>query len=131
PPRALVGAGTERGRVALSARNLELLRSVSAEILEAQKPLRVLRAVAWSDETERAFFESGARELPKVEYRIGPEVTEAGERFRVLRTALAGPGPIETFLRETCDAFSTASRMLLAVGTKDFYYHSVELYGRP
>jgi uncharacterized protein (TIGR02421 family) len=117
--------------VALSARTLELLRSVSAEILEAQRPLRVLRALSWSDEAERAFFASGARELPKPEYRIGAEVAESGDRFRVLRTALAGTGAIETFLRETCDSFSTASRMLLAVGTKDFYYHSVELYGRP
>jgi uncharacterized protein (TIGR02421 family) len=117
--------------VAISPRTLELLRSVSAEILEAQRPLRVLRAVAWPEEAEREFFASGARELPRPEYRIAPEVAEAGERFRVLRTALAGSGPIEAFLRETCDGFSTASRMLLSVGTKDFYYHSVELYGRP
>jgi uncharacterized protein (TIGR02421 family) len=117
--------------VALSPRTLELLRSVSAEILDAQRPLRVLRALAWTDEAERAFFASGARELPRPEYRIAPEVAGAGERFRALRTGLSGGGAIETFLRETCDAFSTASRMLLAVGTKDFYYHSVELYGRP
>ena len=91
----------------------------------------MLRSVAWTEDAERAFFASGARELPRPEYRIAPEVAEAGERFRVLKTALAGGEAIETFLRETCDAFSTASRMLLAVGTKDFYYHSVELYGRP
>ncbi|HVR02318.1 MAG TPA: flavohemoglobin expression-modulating QEGLA motif protein [Polyangia bacterium] len=117
--------------MALSSKAYELLRSVSAEILEAQRPLRVLRALAWTDEAERAFFASGARELPRPEYRLAPEVGPAGERFRVLKAALAGGGAIEAFLRETCDAFSTASRMLLAVGTKDFYYHSVELYGRP
>ena len=117
--------------MALSPPKLELLRSISAEILEAQRPLRVLRALAWSDEAERVFFASGARELPRPAYRIGPGVAESGERFRVLRTALAGGGAIEGFLRETCDAFSTASRMLMAVGTKEFYYHSVELYGRP
>jgi uncharacterized protein (TIGR02421 family) len=117
--------------LALSSKAYELLRSVSAEILEAQRPLRVLRALTWTDEAERAFFASGARELPRPEYRLGPEVGPAGERFRALKTALAGGGAIEAFLRETCDAFSTASRMLLAVGTKDFYYHSVELYGRP
>ncbi|HVZ72256.1 MAG TPA: flavohemoglobin expression-modulating QEGLA motif protein [Polyangia bacterium] len=104
---------------------------MSAEILDAQRPMRVLRALAWGDDVERAFFASGAKELPKPTYQIPPGVAESGERFRVLRTALAGPGAIETFLRETCDAFSTASRMLLAVGTPDFYYHSVELYGRP
>jgi uncharacterized protein (TIGR02421 family) len=117
--------------LALSPKTHALLRSVSAEILDAQRPLRVLRALSWTDESERAFFASGARELPRPEYRIAPEIAAAGERFRVLKTALAGGGAIETFLRETCDSFSTASRMLLAVGTKDFYYHSVELYGRP
>jgi uncharacterized protein (TIGR02421 family) len=117
--------------LALSSRTLELLRSVSAEILDAQRPLRVLRAVAWGDDAEREFFASGGRELPRPEYRIAPGVAQAGERFRVLRTALSGGSAIEVFLRETCDAFSTASRMLLAIGTRDFYYHSVELYGRP
>jgi uncharacterized protein (TIGR02421 family) len=117
--------------LALSSRALELLRSVSAEILDAQRPLRVLRALSWSDEAEHAFFASGARELPRPEYRISPDVAAAGERFRVLRTALSGGGAIETFLRETCDAFWTASRLMMSVGTKDFYYHSVELYGRP
>jgi uncharacterized protein (TIGR02421 family) len=117
--------------VALSARALELLRSVSAEILEAQRPLRVLRALSWSEQAERDFMASGGRELPRPEYRIPPEVAQAGERFRALKSGLAGGGAIETFLRETCDAFSTASRMLLAAGTRDFYFHSVELYGRP
>jgi uncharacterized protein (TIGR02421 family) len=117
--------------LALSPRTLELLRSVSAEILDAQRPLRVLRSLAWGDDVERAFFASGARDLPRPVYQLPAGIAESGERFRVLRTALSGSGAIETFLRETCDAFSTATRMLLAVGTKDFYYHSVELYGRP
>jgi uncharacterized protein (TIGR02421 family) len=117
--------------LALSPQKLELLRSVSAEILDAQRPLRVLRALSWGEDVAQAFAASGGRELPRPTYQLPPGVEAAGERFRVLRTALAGGGAIETFLRETCDAFSTASRLLLAVGTKDFYYHSVELYGRP
>ncbi|HVU51353.1 MAG TPA: hypothetical protein VHL80_11735 [Polyangia bacterium] len=76
--------------MALSTKTLELLRSVSAEILEAQRPLRVLRSLAWTDDAEHAFFASGARELPKPVYRLPPGVAEAGERFRALRTALAG-----------------------------------------
>jgi uncharacterized protein (TIGR02421 family) len=117
--------------LAISARALDLLRDVSAQILEAQRPIRVLRALSWGAELERAFFASGARELPRPEYRIPPEVGEAGERFRALKAAVPGKSAIETFLRDTCDALATAARMLCAVGTKDFYYHSVELYGRP
>lgn len=117
--------------MALSARTLDLLRDVSAQILDAQRPIRVLRALAWGEEVERAFFASEGRELPRPEYRIPPEVAEAGERFRALKALVPGEGAVEAFLRDTCDAFATAARMLASVGTKEFYYHSVELYGRP
>jgi hypothetical protein len=43
--------------LALPPSKHELLRSVSAEILEAQRPLRVLRALVWTDEAERAFLQ--------------------------------------------------------------------------
>ena len=112
-------------------RSLELLRDVSAQILDAQRPIRVLRALAWGEEVERRFFASKGRELPRPDYRIPSEVADAGERFRALKATVTGSGALETFLRETCDSFATAARMLTAVGTKDFYYHSVELYGRP
>lgn len=117
--------------MALSARTLETLRSVSAEILDAQRPIRVLRSLSWGDQAEHDFLASGGRELPRPVYRLPADVAQAGERFRVLKTGLAGGGAIETFLRETCDAFATAARMLLSAGTKEFYYHSCELYGRP
>jgi uncharacterized protein (TIGR02421 family) len=117
--------------VSISERSVELLRDVSAQILDAQRPIRVLRVLSWDEEVERQFFASDARDLPRPEYRIPPEVAESGERFRALRGSLSGGGVIEGFLRDTCDAFATAARMLAAVGSKDFYYHSVELYGRP
>jgi uncharacterized protein (TIGR02421 family) len=115
----------------LSTRSAELLRDVPAQILEAQRPIRVLRALSWGDDVEHAFFATKGQELPRPEYRVPPGVVEAGERFRALKASLGGGGAIETFLRDTCDAFATAARMLAALGTKDFYYHSVELYGRP
>ena len=71
------------------------------------------------------------RELPRPEYQIPPEVADAGVRFRELKSRLTGDNAIEVFLRDTCDAFATAARMLGAAGTRDFYHHSVELYGRP
>ncbi len=59
------------------------------------------------------------------------EVTRSWERFRDLKTRVPGDNGIERFLRDTCESFATAARMLLAVGTKDFYFQSAELYGRP
>jgi uncharacterized protein (TIGR02421 family) len=91
----------------------------------------VLRILAWGDDVERAFFANKGRELPRPEYRVPPEVAEAGARFRALKALVSGQSAIEVFLHDTCDAFATAARMLAAVGTRDFYHHSVELYGRP
>ena len=116
----------------VSPRLQDLLRDVSAEILEAQRPLRVLRSLTWDAQVERAFFAGGAAELPKPVYNISiPEVTRSWERFRDLKAQVPGENGIERFLRETCESFATAARMLLAVGTKEFYFHSAELYGRP
>ncbi len=109
----------------------QLVREASAEILEAQKPIRVLRSLSWPVEVEHDFFAKGAKELPQPTYRLAPGVPEALERLRVLQSRLLGDNAIERFLRETVSSLATAARMLLAVGSKDFYYHSVELYGRP
>jgi uncharacterized protein (TIGR02421 family) len=117
--------------VAVSERLVELLREASAEILEAQRPIRVLRALSWSDEVEQQFFAQKARELPRPTYRISPDLAPSLERFRALAARLSGPSEIERFLRDTCASMATAARMLAAVGTKEFYFHSVELYGRP
>lgn len=108
-----------------------LMREASAEILDAQRPLRVLRSLAWTAEVEHGFFAAQGKELPRPVYRVSPEVAPALERLRALQSRLTGDNEVERFLRETAGSLATAARMLLAVGTKDFYYHSVELYGRP
>lgn len=117
--------------MAISERLLTLLREVSAEIHEIQKPLKVIRLLAWPEQVERDFFEKQAQELPRPSYQIPPEVEVAGKRFEALAQRLTGDNPIERFLLETCVSWATTARMLRAAGTKNFYYHSVELYGRP
>ncbi len=110
---------------------VQRLREASAEILEAGRPIRVLRATTWPAEVEQRFFAAQARDLPRPSYRVAPELGASLERFRALQARLSGANEIERFLRETCASMATAARMLMAVGTKDFYFHSVELYGRP
>ena len=117
--------------MAISESLVNLMREASAEIFDAQRPIRILRSIAWTLETEKVFFAAGARELPRPEYRIAPEVAPALERLRALQARLTGDNEVERFLRDTAGTLGTAARMLLAVGSKDFYYHSVELYGRP
>lgn len=116
----------------VSARCQGLLRDVSAGILEAQRPVRVLRCLTWSPSVEKDFAQSGGNELPAPTYAIPVgDIVRSLERFRELKLQVAGDNRIERFLFDTCDAFATASRMLLAVGTRAFYFHSAELYGRP
>lgn len=118
--------------MSISDRLGELLRDISAQILDAQRPVRVLRALAWGDAVERTFFATGASELPRPSYQIpSAELTRSLERFRELKTRVPGDNGIERFLRETCQSFATAARMLLSVGTRDFFFHAAELYGRP
>jgi uncharacterized protein (TIGR02421 family) len=58
-------------------------------------------------------------------------VAEACTVLQNLVRRLDGDNEIERFLRETCVAMGTAARMLMSIGSRDFYHHSVELYGRP
>jgi uncharacterized protein (TIGR02421 family) len=90
-----------------------------------------LRTLSWTGEVEQAFFAAGARELPRPTYRVSPDVTTALERLRALQNRLTGDNAVERFLHDTAGSLATAARMLVEVGSKGFYYHSVELYGRP
>ena len=91
----------------------------------------MLRVLSWDEGVERAFFAGKGRELPRPEYRVPANIDDSVVRFRELKATVSGNNAIEAFLRDTCDAFATAARMLAAVGTRDFYHHAVELYGRP
>src|ERR1700730_17966193 len=43
-----------------------LVRCLSERLVEAQRPIRILDAIKWDDDVERAFFAAGGRELPPV-----------------------------------------------------------------
>ena len=46
----------------------EYLRRLSDQIVHAQRPIRVLRAINWGPQVHERFFRHGARELPRPEY---------------------------------------------------------------
>src|SRR5438105_1873066 len=115
----------------LQARTLEFLKAVSQEIHEAQKPLRILRALAWQEPVARDFFERGARELPRPVYCVPVETEAAAARFGEIARKLGGQNELERLLRETCESYQMAARLLAAVGTREFHRFSCELYGRP
>ncbi|HJZ88503.1 MAG TPA: flavohemoglobin expression-modulating QEGLA motif protein [Polyangia bacterium] len=117
--------------MAISPRYLEFLRSTTQAIQDAQKPVRILRALSWPVEVARDFFARGARELPRPVYGASRDAAAAVTRFTELEARLGGDNEMERFLRATCDSYRTAARMLASVGSEDFYRHSCDLYGRP
>lgn len=116
-----------------------LVRSLSERLVEAQRPIRILDAIKWDDDIERAFFEKGCRELPPVtrEYydrRPLPfDVEEKQHEFhtieRDLRRQLGeynAPGQI---MARMCQEYREVVRMLKHRGTRAFAEISERLYG--
>ena len=110
----------------------QYLRTLSDQILQAQKPLKVLRAINWGPAVLERFFRQGARELPRPEYpALGFEPEQKAREFARLRRTIHGRNPVEELLRRKCDEFAALARMLGARGTRRFYELSRRLYGDP
>lgn len=108
------------------------LRSLSDELLHAQKPIKVLRAINWGPQVHERFFKHGARELPRPEYPpLGFEPEAVVRELLRIRRKARGRNPVEELLRTTCDEYAALARMLAARGTKRFYELSRRLYGDP
>lgn len=118
-PRPSLGEG-ERERLSQAA---HLLR-------KAERGVRVLRSIAWPPEVAARFFESGARELPEVEYAV-PDPQPVLDDVEAARALIDGSSPVHRWLRKVADSIATGSRMLAAIGTPDFHRLSCQLYGAP
>ena len=109
----------------------EFLETITAKIIDAQRPVRVMRTISWSEEVARDFFAEEGRKLPRPRYQVPFDVEAVVARFLEIRSELAGVNEIERYLRDTCDSYVLAARMLGAMGTRDFHGFSRELYGHP
>lgn len=104
----------EKARNAFSSRGVPLL----------------LDAITWPRSVERAFFGSGASQLPEPAYDIDRDaVLEKLSRLDAFEPELAGDDALLRLLRSTLDSQRQGARMLLAVGTPAFYRIGCEVYG--
>ena len=71
------------------------VRALSDRLVEAQRPIRILDAIKWDEEVERAFFARSGRELPAV--------TPDYYRSRPLPARLAGDPPAGRHRRLTVE----------------------------
>lgn len=115
------------------------VRALSDRLVEAQRPIRVLDAIKWDDDVERAFFAAGCRELPPVtrDYygrRLLPfdpdaklqEFLDIERDIRRQLGDLSGPGGI---MARMCREYREVVHLLTSRGTRQFSVLSERLYG--
>ena len=116
-----------------------MVRGLSDRLVEAQRPIRILDAIKWDDDIERAFFEKGCRELPPVtrDYYLSrplpfdpdKKLTELHTIERDIRRQLGefnAPGQI---MGRMCQEYRDVVHMLAHRGTTTFAEISERLYG--
>jgi uncharacterized protein (TIGR02421 family) len=107
----------------------ELARAVRL-LRDAERPVRVLRTVAWAPEVRERFFAAGARELPAPGYQP-LDAAPTLEQVAAARALADGDDPVAALLRRAARAIELGARMLAAVGTADLHAYAAELYGAP
>ncbi|MFO0658315.1 MAG: DUF1704 domain-containing protein [Polyangiaceae bacterium] len=106
------------------------LERASVVLEPVSKDARLLDLIAWPRNLEEEFFSSGCSKLPKPSYDIDRQRAEKHiEALKDLSRELAGDHLLFRWLRSICDSYISANKMLLAVGTKAFYKHSLDVYG--
>src|SRR5439155_2400432 len=104
-----------------------------------QQPIRILDAIKWDDDIERAFFDQGCRELPPVTrdyYQNRPLPFDPEQKLhefhlieRDIRRQLGefnAPGQI---MSRMCQEYRDVIRLLTSRGTRAFAEISERLYG--
>src|SRR5512137_528767 len=108
------------------------LRRISDQVIAAQRPIRLLRAINWGPAVHARFFRRKARELPRPTYEpLGFDADAKIAELRMIRRGIRGRNRIEELLRRRCDEYILMVRMLAARGTKRFYDLSRRVYGDP
>lgn len=119
---------------------LQAVRELSDQIVEAQRPIRILNAVQWDEPAARAFIAGGCREPPAIgpdwyrEHRpLGFDPEARREQFQALEREVARRvgqlSPLGGIMRRICREYRSVVFMLEARGTPAFGRLAQELYG--
>src|SRR5262249_27711903 len=116
-----------------------LIGKLGERLIEAQRPLRLLDAIAWDDRVEQAFFAAGCRRLPAVDhdyYRCRPlgfdpdaKRGELASLERDVSRRLGKTHPAGRLLLRRCRQYQGVIELLRARGTPEFARISARLFG--
>jgi uncharacterized protein (TIGR02421 family) len=116
-----------------------MVRTLSDRLVEAQRPIRILDAIKWDDDVERAFFAAGCRELPPVTrdyYLSRPLPFDAEQKLhefhlieRDIRRQLGEFNAPGLIMSRMCQEYREVVHLLTHRGTRAFGEISERLYG--
>lgn len=117
----------------MNTSRLEKTIEQDALLVEIVQPIKILSALSWPAESEARFLKAwraGKPELPEVhldqqDYSVQIEALDA------LQSRCDRAHPLDNLIFKTARSYSSAARMLGAIGTPDFTNYSIELYGKP
>ncbi|HIK43714.1 MAG TPA: DUF1704 domain-containing protein [Leptolyngbyaceae cyanobacterium M65_K2018_010] len=114
----------------LDAAEKERICSVATLLHRAAKPIKILKAVGWSDQVKAEFFAQGATALPQVEYPpFDPQPVL--DLVREAKRSIFGSSVIDSWLEKQANNLEIGARMLAGVGTPVFFEYSRQAYGEP
>ena len=114
----------------LIPREKDRLRRVCAILREAERPVRIMRALLWPPEVRARFLAGRGRELPVVEYPVfDPAPTLAG--VAEARRLITSDSSVDAWLTRLCEAVAGGARMLGGLGRPEFHEESRRLFGVP
>lgn len=117
----------------------KLIRELSDRIVTAQKPIRILNSIKWSDRTQHEFLKHKGTKMPNVTKNYYKHIPltfdpekKADEFFDIERDIHKHLGQfsgIGNIMSRICREYRTAVNMLQARGTETFSKLATELYG--
>ncbi len=107
-----------------------MLDRVATGLSRIRTKSSLLDDVAWPRDVEARFFAEKAEQLPHVTYHTDRAPLEEELRLlHALARTVKGEGPIPRWLANVIGSAMDKTRLLLAVGTKDFGRVSKDVYG--
>lgn len=118
------------------------LKDLSKRLINAQRPIRILDAIKWSDDTKQAFLNRNGQALPAIDheyYQINNPLTyepkdKINEFNQISRDAINQFGELSAttqLIDRRCKDYINAMNLLASRGTPDFAKYSIDLYGAP
>jgi len=117
----------------MNASHLKKITEHDALLADTVAPIRILAALVWPREAELKFLQgwrAGRPALPEVKLQPQDYSREIGI-LETIQSRCDRQHPLDNLIFKTARSYTSAARMLGAIGTPAFTGYSIELYGKP